>query len=359
VTAVIGAGNVGCALAADLALRGREVRLFNRSAERLDPIRTAGGLTVTGELDGFAAVNVVTDSIDEAVDGAEVVVVALPTAALPFYARDLAAATSDEQVIWLNPGHSGGGLYLRAQFAAFGGSKRCLCQGTTASHVSRLLEPGLVHVFLRPKMALAALPAAAVDDCCERLDSLLPGQFRTAETILEVDLANINAVMHPPGMLCNAGWIEATEGDFGFYADGSRRAGAAVIDAIDSERLALAESLGVRALPFPQLLYELGFSSDPRATGAYEALHSSALIHPIKAPPTLDHRYLHEDVGWGLVPWLHLAEAVGCPVPTIAALIQLATRINGIDYAAEGLTAERMGLANATRNQIIDRVTHV
>src|SRR5215470_11442094 len=28
--AVIGAGNVGCALAADLALRGVEVRLFNR-----------------------------------------------------------------------------------------------------------------------------------------------------------------------------------------------------------------------------------------------------------------------------------------------------------------------------------------
>ena len=31
--AVIGAGNVGCALAADLGLRGVEVRLFNRSPD--------------------------------------------------------------------------------------------------------------------------------------------------------------------------------------------------------------------------------------------------------------------------------------------------------------------------------------
>jgi 3-hydroxyisobutyrate dehydrogenase-like beta-hydroxyacid dehydrogenase len=32
---VIGTGNVGCALAADLGLRGVEVRLFNRSPGRL------------------------------------------------------------------------------------------------------------------------------------------------------------------------------------------------------------------------------------------------------------------------------------------------------------------------------------
>jgi len=354
---VIGAGNVGCALAADLALRGHEVRLFNRSPESLHPIRSAGGLTVTGEVQGFAAVSVVTDSLHEAVDGADVVAVALPTAALPFYAREIAESTTDEQVIWLNPGHTGGALYLSAQFASMGRAPGRLCQVTTASHVSRLLEPAVVRVFLRPNVAVAALPATALDDCFERLDALLPGQFAKAETVLEVDLANINALMHPPGMLCNAGWIEATEGAFGFYADGSRHAVSAVIDAIDQERLALAERLGVRAVSFPKLLYSLGFSSDPRAARAYEALQTSALIHPIRSPPTLDHRYVHEDVGWGLVPWLHLATAAGCPTPTIAALVQLASVINGVDYATEGLTSERMGLGGATPDQIVAYVS--
>jgi hypothetical protein len=34
-------------------------------------------------------------------------------------------------------------------------------------------------------------------------------------------------------MVCNAGWIEATAGKFGFYAEGSGRAVAQVMDAID------------------------------------------------------------------------------------------------------------------------------
>ena len=74
--------------------------------------------------------------------------------------------------------------------------------------------------------------------------------------MLEADLANLNAILHPPGMVCNAGWIEATGGKFGFYAEGSGRAVVRVMDAIDHERLALAGRLGVRAVPFTELFHQ-------------------------------------------------------------------------------------------------------
>lgn len=61
-----------------------------------------------------------------------------------------------------------------------------------------------------------------------------------------------------------------------------------------------------------------------------------------------DLSYLHEDVGWGLVPWMHLAAAVDCPTPTIAALVQLASVINGLDYARQGLTLQGMGFTGRT-----------
>src|SRR5438067_10397880 len=109
--AVIGAGNVGCALAGDLALRGADVRLFNRSPERLEPIRRAGGVTVTGEVEGFARLRAITSTLPEAVDGADVVAVTLPTSCLPAYSEALLEAASEEQIIWLNPGHSGGALF--------------------------------------------------------------------------------------------------------------------------------------------------------------------------------------------------------------------------------------------------------
>jgi len=64
------------------------------------------------------------------------------------------------------------------------------------------------------------------------------------------------------------------------------------------------------------------------------------------------YRYLHEDVGWGLVPWMHLAATADSPAPTITALTHLAAMINGIDYPREGLTLERMGLAGKTPGEI-------
>jgi len=273
--AVIGAGNVGCALAADLGLRGVKVRLFNRSPGRLAAIRDAGGISVTGETEGLAAPALLTGSLEEAVDGAEVVAVTVPTASLPAYAAALAQATAGKQLIWLNPGHSGGALYLAAELTRAGLGERTICQLTTASHISRLTGSATVRVFLRSRASVAALPASHLQACHQRLDALLPGQFDRAQNVLEADLANLNAILHPPGMVCNAGWIEATAGKFGFYAEGSGRAVAQVMDAIDAERLALARALGVRAVPFTELFRQLGFTASDQVHAAARTTPSS------------------------------------------------------------------------------------
>jgi opine dehydrogenase len=353
--AVIGAGNVGCAVAAHLSLRGSEVRLFNRSAERLDALRASGGIAVTGQVEGFASLSLLTDSLGEAVAGAEVVVLAVPTASLPAYAPALVEAITEEQLIWLNPGHSGGALYLAAEFQrATGRGARRLCQLTTASHISRMMDATTVRVFMLSRASVAAFPPRDLDECHQRLDALMPGQFGKAGSVLEADLSNVNAILHPPGMVCNAGWIEATTGDFGFYSDATTPAVARVMDALDRERLALAERLHVPAVPFAELFHRLGFIGDDVASAgsAYDAVHRSELIRPIKSPPALDHRYLHEDVGWGLVPWMQLAAAVGCSTPAITAVTDLAGVINGVDYIEQGLTLERMGLADKSAEEI-------
>ena len=352
VVAVIGAGNVGCALAGDLALRGIEVRL-QPLARAAAADSEGGGIALTGEIDGFARLALMTDSMAAAVDGADVVALTVPTVSLPSYAGALAKLTTPDQVIWLNPGHSGGALFLAAEFArSTAPQSRKLCQLTTASHVCRMTGPATVRVFLRARASVAALPSAHLDECHERLAALLDGDLGRCESILEADLANVNALLHPPGMICNAGWIEATNGDFGFYAQGTGLAVAGVMEAIDRERLELAQHLGVRADPFPELFAQLRFV-DPVDAGpdAYSAVHASWLIHPIRAA-ALDHRYLHEDVGWGLVPWMHLAEAVRCPTPTINSLINLASAINRVDYSRQGLTLERMGLHVNSAEQI-------
>ena len=353
--AVIGAGNVGHALAAHLTLRGVDVRLYNRSPARLEDIRRSGGITVTGALEGVASVPTLTTDMAEAVADADVVVVTLPTPALPAYAAALAESTDDGQVIWLDPGHSGGALYLSAEIRRRRGGEPLICQLSTASHGSRMAGPATVGVFALTAASMAALPSRHLDECHRRVDALLPGQFSKAASVLELDLQNVNAVLHPAQMVCSASWIEATGGDFRIYREGTGPATARLMEAVDSERMALAAALGVPTRSLVDALATAGYTSAEAAgTGSvYLALQAGDRISGVKAPPALDHRYLHEDVGWGLVQWINLAKVAGVPTPTMDALTTLGGVLNGVDYHREGLTLERMGMTGGRAQDVI------
>ena len=52
-----------------------------------------------------------------------------------------------------------------------------------------------------------------------------------------------------------------------------------------------------------------------------EAVGGNPAYVGIKAPNTLDHRYLLEDVPTGLIPLIELGEAAGLAVPTLKSLV--------------------------------------
>ncbi len=131
-----------------------------------------------------------------------------------------------------------------------------------------------------------------------------------------------------------------------------------MIEAVDSERLAVAERLAVPATSFVDLMFQAGFTTEEAArTGRVHAtLQAGEPVRAVKAPPTLDHRYLHEDVGWGLVPWMELARGIGVATPTMGALTHLAGIVNNVDYQREGLTLDKMGLGDMRPDEITDYV---
>lgn len=358
--AVLGAGNGGCALSADLALRGFEVRLFNRSPGRLDPIREAGGITASGVVEGFGKPRIITEDIREAVDGARLVVLTIPTVALIYYVELLADLLTPEQTVWLDPGHMGGALYMAAELKRRSRHRAPrICESVTLSHASRMIGPASVRVFnVVPNLLVAALPAAAIDDCLDELNALVPGHLRQATSVFETGLLDLNAVEHPAQALCNAGWLEYTNGDYYFYYEGTTPSVGRVIDAVDRERLALAQALGVPTMSFVEYFQQIGFTTAEAArTGsAYQAMQHSEPNRWVKGPPSLDHRYVHEDVGWGLVPWIELAELFDIAVPTMRALTHLASVMNSIDYRTTGLTLERMGLSGYSAAKVLEYV---
>jgi opine dehydrogenase len=206
--------------------------------------------------------------------------------------------------------------------------------------------PAKVEVYRRTtNLRCAVFPGKFADDVFPRIKEIYPNIIPAVD-VLQTGLANINAIMHPAGMVGNAGWIERHAGDFYFYREGLTPAVARVIEAVDRERLEIVRRLGHPPLSFIEIFHQAGLTSDAARTSGsvYQATQESTPNRSIKSPSTLEHRYLREDVGYGLVPMAEIARLLGAETPVIDALITLASEINETDYRSEGLTLEKMGL---------------
>ena len=84
--------------------------------------------------------------------------------------------------------------------------------------------------------------------------------------------------------------------------------------------------------------------SDLEKGNISDAWRGSEMLASIRSPKTLDDRYIHEDVGYGLVPISVLGSLYGVPTPTIGAIIHMASLALGVQFSEQGLTLERMGL---------------
>jgi opine dehydrogenase len=132
-----------------------------------------------------------------------------------------------------------------------------------------------------------------------------------------------------------------------------------VTAAVDAERVAIAKALGVPHVTFLDAFFNAGLTTQAaRDSGDISrACKESAPNATIKSPPSLNHRYLHEDVGYGLVPMAALGRLAGVPTPAIDALVHLAGLLVGVDYARDGLTLEKLGLAGKTPAELVRFVT--
>jgi opine dehydrogenase len=354
--AVLGAGNGGCAAAADLGLRGYEVRLYNRSPARIEAIVERGGLNLTGAAgEGFVPLPVVTTDLAEAVSGADLVMLAVPISTHPFFAGELSTLLRPDQVLFLNPGHMGGGLFMAHELHRLTGRTDVrICETSTLTYGCRMQDPVTIKVMARmTNLPFAAFPGRNQQELYDLVAPLYPDVVQSAH-VLETGFLDINAVEHPPQIVCNAGWLEHTKGDYLFYYEGTTPSVGRVIDVLDAERMAVAAGAGIATRPFAQVFHEMGYTTAHAAEdgSAYVSLQESAPNRWVKGPPSLDHRYLHEDVGWGLVPWSEIGRAYGVPTPTMDALIVLGGVLNGRDYRSEGLTLERLGLAGVAAEDL-------
>jgi opine dehydrogenase len=284
----------------------------------------------------------VTSDLGEALAGAELVMVVLPSSAHAEIGRNMAPHLKDGQIVVLHPGRTCGALEFDKALRD-GGCKAqvIVAEAETFIYASRTDGPAQARIFrIKEAVPLAALPATCTQNVLEAIHPAYP-QFINGVNVLHTGLNNMGAIFHPALTLLNAGWIEATHGDYQFYIDGVTPSVARVLEVLDRERVTVASALGIRARTAMEWL-ELAYNTT--GSDLFEAVHNQPGYYGIRAPSTLNHRYIFEDVPMSLVPIAALGARYGVSVRGMESIIRLACIIHRTDYWRRGRTPESLGI---------------
>lgn len=352
---VLGAGNGGMAMAAHLALKGFSVNLYNRTPERIRLIQQAGGIHVVAHDGedlprGRGQLAVVTADIGEALEGVDILMVAVPATGHAFIAERCAPHLRDGQIVVLHPGRTGGALEFhhilhQRQVKA----DVIVAEAQTFLYASRAVNPAQVQIFrIKNSVPVAAIPAYRTPEVIKALSTAYP-EFVPGDNVMKTSLDNIGAVFHPAVTVLNCARIESTHGQFDYYVDGITPSAALILEALDAERVAVGAAMGFNCMSAREWLY---LAYDAAGKTLYDAIRANPGYYGIQAPTRLDHRYLTEDVPMSLVPIASMGEALGVDCRTIKAIIFLANLLHQCDYWQLGRTVENLGLAGLTLQQV-------
>lgn len=354
---VVGAGHGGKAMAAHLALMGFPTTLYNRTPENVAAIKELGGIfleSYDGGPHGFGKLELVTSNLQEALEHAELVMVVVPSSAHSDIAKASAPYYKDGQIVVLHPGRTCGAIEFSKVIRDNGcNADVTVAEAETFIYASRSDGPAQSRIFrIKEAVPLAALPANRNQLVLDKIRHVFM-QFIDGGNVLQTGMNNMGAIFHPALTILNSGWIETTHGDFQFYIDGVTSSVARVLEALDRERVTVAASVGIRARTGMEWLK---LSYDAVGEDLNEAIHNQPGYYGIKAPPTLNHRYIFEDIPMSLVPIASLGQRYGVAVGGIDAIIKLASIIHRTDYWRRGRTIEKLGINNLSTDELIHYV---
>jgi opine dehydrogenase len=362
--AILGAGAGGSAAAVEFSQRGYDVRMWSANPATVGGFRDLGGIGFDGVLGaGIVEDTLITTDLSATLTGADAALVCLPALAHDSVGAALATCETALPPIILHPGHTGGALHLQAILNAAGASVPPIAELSTLAYVARKSGPGNVTVRgVARHLWAACLPGG--EEALAIARELYP-QTEPARDVLATGLANPNLILHPPGAVLSAAWIEARSGDFRFYVDGMTEGVVRVMSRLDEERLQVAAGFGHELPTLAAEMAAIG-TAEPLAAARGDlrgAITGGVSNSHIRAPDSLQHRYFKEDFACGLVPFLTLAEIAEVEVPVAQTLANLADALlggavyeQGLGRAALGLTGvDRVGLAMLVNGEQVAR----
>jgi len=343
--AVLGGGHGAYAAAADLAEQGHEVRLWRRDAAAFAPVLQSGALRLK-DVKGARSVRLAlaTTDIGAALRGAALVLAPVPATAQADIARAMAPHLEREQVVFCPPGTFGS-----YAMAAITRSDASFAETGTLPYLARKHAPDEIAITMRAKrLPVGVFPARRTASALAVIGVAYP-VVHPVEDALSAALMNAGPIIHPPLILMNAGPLEHFE-RWDIHNEGTQPAIRRVTDALDEERIALREALGYAPYHYPLRDH---YTSDKWMYGdAHERLTESGdWREPIDLRA---HRYMREDVAFGLAFLVSAARWAGVAAPVASGLLAIASAALGEDlYGTSPRTLEALKLSTLDRATMI------
>ena len=354
--------NLGVGAAADLALAGHAVSFADwaENTSVLADIGRKGGLYLAGDGTrcvsgkfGLAALAQATHSIEDAVRGAELIVMDAPWLKIESHFERMLPALRSEQVVHVN---------THGYWPAFRVAKLLREAGKEGITITEGVDPPMSAGYaagtvtphcLKRNLSVSAFPASRNGEALTLLHSVFP-TIVPAASVLHTNLHSTNLMGHPAVSLLNvAAFDQAGARGKGvlFYKEGSTRHTGILSDALDAERRLVCEAYGVPFQSLPDQFVAL-FGS---AGSTFEAAIATTdwLQDLPELPSNVWERWMRADVPLLHAPFVALARNAGLEAPLFRSLVDIFGAIIGADFWASALTLEALGVGGRTPAQIM------
>lgn len=346
---ILGAGNMGCANAADLTLKGHEVTLVKTSGSmHNDTFKYVSEhdnrITLWQEgVEQTARVHELTTSLDS-IKTADLVYITTQTTVHEALIERIAPYLRDGQAVLITPGYFSTAYFLKH----CPDKKLTIIEGESSTIDCRIDAEGKVRVgFRNVRNPLGVYPAADLPRVRPMLDSM-GFNYVYLSSVIEAALHNPNMMVHSVGAIMSIPRIEKTKGEYCMYWEVWTPSVYKILDALDDEKMNVLERFGYERLSyFDACKFRNSLDDDRDAKEVFEEYAASP--YRAKGPATVDSRYISEDVPQGLVMLEALSEHLGLKTPVCTGLINIASAALGRDLRADGRTLQRLGAENVAK----------
>ena len=346
--AILGAGNAGCAVAADLTIKGHEVTLIKTSHALHDDnfdylVQNEGAMTLD-EFGKVTTVNINCVTRDfSCVGGKDVVIIYIQTNFHEELIKKISEYLQDGQVLLINPG------YLSTAYVLKHCKKDIVVAEAESSFIDgRIMRPGFFRVgFRNVRNPIGIYPACKKEKAIEILNQL-DERLVYVDSVIIAALHNPNLIVHTVGSIMSIPRIEKSRGDFCLYHEAYTRDNVCtwkILEALDAEKMSIFEALGFEKLSYVNAC-KYRNSLDESIDAKEVFLDYASMETRAKGPTKVDSRYISEDVPQGLVMLEALGLSMDIKTPITTALIEIASAALGRDLRKEGRTIDKLGKEN-------------